>query len=124
MTCSAACPLRRAPAAGLSFLREIWATLGGDAAALRRVELEGSGDLPAAFAVSDLAAATIASAGLAVSELVAVSNGSARVRSGRPAARVLLVRDLSAAARVEHAPGVGSACRRLCHCGRLDQAAH
>ena len=41
----------------------------------------GSGDLPAAFAVSDLAAATIASAGLAVSELVAVSNGLASVQS-------------------------------------------
>ena len=65
----------------LTFLQEIWATLGGDGAALPRVELEGSGDLPAAFAVSDLAAATIASAGLAVSELVAVSNGSASVQS-------------------------------------------
>jgi hypothetical protein len=65
----------------LTFLQEIWATLGGDGAALPRVELEGSGDLPAAFAVSDLAAATIASAGLAISELVAVSNGSASVQS-------------------------------------------
>ena len=107
----------------LSFLQEIWATLGGDGAALPRVELEGSGDLPAAFAVSDLAAATIAAAGLAVSDLLAVSNGSAS-RSGRPASRVLLVRDVPAAARVEHAPGVGSLCRRLCDCGWLDQAAH
>jgi hypothetical protein len=67
----------------LSFLQQIWATLAGDAAALWRVELEGSGDLPAAFAVSDLAAATIAGAGLAVSDLLAVSNGSACVQVDR-----------------------------------------
>ena len=67
------------PAAGL--LRQIWATLGGEPAALERVEIEGNGDLPAAFAVSDLAAATIAAAGLAISELVADSNGSASVQS-------------------------------------------
>jgi hypothetical protein len=74
MTCSVACP---------PLLQEIWATLDGDGAALSRVELDGSGDLPAAFAVSDLSAAAIASAGLAVSELVTVSNGSASVQSVR-----------------------------------------
>ena len=41
------------------------------------------GELPAAFAVSDLAAATIAAAGLAVSDLVAVSNGSPCVQVDR-----------------------------------------
>jgi hypothetical protein len=67
----------------LSFLREIWNTLGGSSAALRRVEIDGGGELPAAFAVSDLAAATIAAAGLAVSDLVAVSNGSPCVQVDR-----------------------------------------
>ena len=61
------------PTAGL--LRQIWAAVGGEPAALERVEIDGDGALPAAFPVSDLAAAAIAAAGLAISELVANASG-------------------------------------------------
>jgi hypothetical protein len=57
------------PAAAL--LRQIWAAVGSEPAALERVKIDGNGALPAAFPVSDLAAAAIAAAGLAISELAA-----------------------------------------------------
>ncbi len=49
-------------------LSEIWNALGGPPRAIERVEMVGTGNLPSVFAVSDFAAATVASAGLAVSE--------------------------------------------------------
>jgi hypothetical protein len=59
-----------------AFLRALWTGLGGDPAALSGVTIDGDGDLPSAFAVSDLAAASVAAAGLAVAELAA-AQGSA-----------------------------------------------
>ncbi len=61
------------------FPRDIWTSLGGDAEWLSSVAFSEDGDLPAAFAVSDLAAASVAAAGLAVAELMACRGG------GRPA---------------------------------------
>jgi crotonobetainyl-CoA:carnitine CoA-transferase CaiB-like acyl-CoA transferase len=61
------------------FLRNIWMSLGGDAGWLSSVAFSVDGDLPAAFAVSDLAAASSAAAGLAVAELISARGG------GRPA---------------------------------------
>jgi len=58
-----------------AFLREIWTALDGDTRLLPAVTFAGSGDLPSAFAVSDLAAACIAAAGLAVAELIAARGG-------------------------------------------------
>jgi crotonobetainyl-CoA:carnitine CoA-transferase CaiB-like acyl-CoA transferase len=54
-----------------AMLGEIWSAAGGDAAALDRVAMTGAGGLPSVFAVSDLASASVAAAGLAISELVA-----------------------------------------------------
>ncbi len=58
-----------------TFLRAIWAGLGGDEAIRPVVRLGGTGDLPSAFAVSDLAVASVAAAGLAAAELVSVRFG-------------------------------------------------
>jgi crotonobetainyl-CoA:carnitine CoA-transferase CaiB-like acyl-CoA transferase len=55
---------------------EIWHALGGDAAALAHLRMDGDGALPSCFAVTDLAAASIGTACLAVAEL-------AQRRSGR-----------------------------------------
>jgi len=57
------------------FLTGIWTSLGGDIGLLAGVATTGSGDLPSAFAVSDLAADCIGAAGLAVAELIAVRGG-------------------------------------------------
>lgn len=54
-----------------AFLHAIWRGLGGDDRSLAASRVTGRGDLPSAFAVSDLAAGSVAAAGLAVSELVA-----------------------------------------------------
>jgi hypothetical protein len=59
-----------APSPAGAFLTDIWTALGGDAALLSRVLSTGEGDLPSAFAVSDLAVASIGAAGLAVAELM------------------------------------------------------
>lgn len=59
-------------------LRTIWSSLGGGEEALTQVQMSGAGDLPSAFAVSDLAVASVAAAGLAAAELFAVRFG------GRP----------------------------------------
>lgn len=53
------------------FAATIWDTLGGDAAALGGLDFRGAGALPAVFAVTDLAAASIGVAGLALAEFVA-----------------------------------------------------
>ena len=62
-----------------AMLGEIWGAAGGDAAALDRVAMTGAGGLPSVFAVSDLASASVAAAGLAISELVA-ADGAAKPR--------------------------------------------
>jgi hypothetical protein len=46
----------------------IWAALGGNPGAAAPLEVRGDGALPSAFAVTDLAAASIAAAGLAIAE--------------------------------------------------------
>ncbi|VUD69667.1 CoA transferase [Methylobacterium symbioticum] len=53
-------------------LRIIWAALGAPAAALERAAFTGEGALPALFAVTDLAAGSVAAAGLALAELAAL----------------------------------------------------
>jgi crotonobetainyl-CoA:carnitine CoA-transferase CaiB-like acyl-CoA transferase len=70
--------------AAWSFLSQIWDSLGGEEKALERVRFEGHGALRSPFAVTDLAAASFASAGLALSDLVAtVDGGGPRVRVDR-----------------------------------------
>ena len=54
----------------------IWSALGGAPGWLEMAAVQGVGDLPAVFAVSDLAAASVGAAALAVAELVAVRHGS------------------------------------------------
>jgi hypothetical protein len=63
------------PATGAlsGFLREIWLAVGGEPAALPAVEITGEGDLPSAFAVTDMATAAAGAAALAVAELVGTS---------------------------------------------------
>lgn len=51
-----------------SLTETAWTALGGDARNVEFVRFEGEGDLPAAFAVTDLASAAIATATLAVAE--------------------------------------------------------
>lgn len=51
-----------------TILREFWAALDGDPGLVSRAREQGGGALPSAFATTDLAAASIAAAGLAVSE--------------------------------------------------------
>lgn len=53
-----------------NYLRTAWAALGGDPAAIDRVRFTGEGALASRFAVTDFAAAAIAAAGLAASELI------------------------------------------------------
>ncbi len=53
----------------------IWDALGGAPASATVVRTNGVGDLPSAFAVSDLAAASVGAACLAVAELVAERHG-------------------------------------------------
>jgi len=59
----------------MAWLQEIWSALGGDARGLGAVGIAGEGGLQSAFAVSDLAAAAIAVAGLAAAELMSVRSG-------------------------------------------------
>jgi crotonobetainyl-CoA:carnitine CoA-transferase CaiB-like acyl-CoA transferase len=58
-------------ASAARFLAVAWRALGGDEAWLERVDFVGDGDLPSAFAVSDLAAASVGAAALAVAERAA-----------------------------------------------------
>jgi crotonobetainyl-CoA:carnitine CoA-transferase CaiB-like acyl-CoA transferase len=53
----------------------IWVGCGGDLADAAGLQVTGAGDLPSVFAVSDLAAAAVGAAGLAVAELVAARHG-------------------------------------------------
>ncbi|MES2185095.1 MAG: CoA transferase [Pseudomonadota bacterium] len=63
-----------------TLLQPLWAALGGDAAAAAAVRFTGPGALPSAFHTTDLAAASMAAAGLAVAEL------RAQAGTGGPAA--------------------------------------
>lgn len=56
-------------------LHDIWMQAGGDPAAIAQVETAGEGDLPSVFAVTDLATASVAAAGLALSELLSAAHG-------------------------------------------------
>jgi len=58
-----------------AFLREIWQALGGDETFLNNIQISGSGDLPSIFAVSDLAAASVGAAALAIVEFLERSTG-------------------------------------------------
>ena len=58
------------------FLHSIWAGLGGTPGMASRVQFTSRGVLPSIFAVEDLAAAAIGSAGLAISELLNLSGHS------------------------------------------------
>src|SRR5262249_27587497 len=53
------------------FAHAIWSGVGGDPALLDPLAYHGTGELASIFAVSDLAAASIGVAGLAIAELVA-----------------------------------------------------
>ncbi len=65
-------------------IASIWAACGGAPASLAGLQVTGAGDLPSVFAVSDLAAATVGVAGLAVAELLAARHGAApRVAADR-----------------------------------------
>jgi crotonobetainyl-CoA:carnitine CoA-transferase CaiB-like acyl-CoA transferase len=74
-----------APSDDLPFLNTMWEALDGAPAALARLRLSGAGDLPSAFATTELAAAAVAVAGLAVAEYI-----------GDAAASVIVDRRLSA----------------------------
>jgi hypothetical protein len=56
-----------------TFLDAIWLAIGGEPDALARVAFAGEGDLPSVFAVSDLAAASIGAAGLALAAFAGLS---------------------------------------------------
>jgi len=60
------------------FLREIWQAVGGDADFLQHLEFSdaGQGQLRSIFAVTDLAAASIGAAGLAIAEMVQQRTGN------------------------------------------------
>jgi crotonobetainyl-CoA:carnitine CoA-transferase CaiB-like acyl-CoA transferase len=60
--------------------QQIWAAVGGNAERADAIEIVGDGDLPSAFAVTDLAAASIGSAGAAIAELLTLRHGD----SARP----------------------------------------
>ncbi|MBX6319165.1 CoA transferase [Pigmentiphaga sp.] len=64
-----------ATSACLDYLRAIWNALGGQPSLPDNVAFHGTGSLPSVFPVTDLAAASIAAAGLAVAELLALRHG-------------------------------------------------
>ena len=58
-------------------LAAIWAAYAGDPAAMAGLQTTGTGDLPSVFPVTDLAAASVGAAGLAVAGLIAARHGTA-----------------------------------------------
>lgn len=70
-----------------ALLKEVWTALNGAPEAMKRVRIAGAGSLPSVFAVSSLAAAAFATAGLAASEFIA--------DLGRPAPGLLVDRRLA-----------------------------
>ena len=102
-----------APPPASRFLAAAWRALGGDEAWLDRVEIAGQGDLPSAFAVTDLAAASIGAAALAIGERVASAKSRPpKIVVDRRLAS-LLVRLFAQAAGLEFAAGLGPDRRRL-----------
>ncbi|OVZ54771.1 acyl-CoA transferase [Pigmentiphaga sp. NML080357] len=61
--------------AGDGYLRAIWNALGGQSSLPDGVVFRGAGSLPSVFPVTDLAAAAIGAAGLAVAEVLALRHG-------------------------------------------------
>lgn len=59
-------------------LASIWTSLGGGVDALGAFRETGDGSLPSCFAVSDLAAASVGAAGLAIAELIELRDGRRR----------------------------------------------
>ncbi len=59
----------------LALACEAWAALDGPAAALAHLSVAGRGDLPSVFPVTDLAAASVGVAGLAVAQFIALAAG-------------------------------------------------
>jgi hypothetical protein len=55
--------------------RKIWCAIGGDESDLESVSFCGTGELPSTFLVTDLASASVATAGLSILELVGRCNG-------------------------------------------------
>lgn len=72
-----------------SFTAELWVMLGGDPARVDRLEVVGKESLISPYPVTDLAAATVATVGLAAAELVEAG--------GAPAAPVTINRVLTSA---------------------------
>ncbi|MGN6580217.1 MAG: CoA transferase [Bordetella sp.] len=70
-----------------TLLHTIWTSLGGRADQTQRVEITAQGALPSAFPVTDLAASSMAAAGLAVDEL--------RQAAGHDASRLAVDRRLA-----------------------------
>ena len=60
----------------LSLAGEAWSALKGPASALGHLSVAGRGDLPSVFPVTDLAAASVGVAGLAVAEFLAQAGGA------------------------------------------------
>jgi crotonobetainyl-CoA:carnitine CoA-transferase CaiB-like acyl-CoA transferase len=58
------------------YVQEIWRAVNGAPENLAQLSFTGEGELPSVFPVTDLAAATIGAAGLAVAELVALASGA------------------------------------------------
>ncbi|MEA2737096.1 MAG: hypothetical protein QOH05_403 [Acetobacteraceae bacterium] len=59
----------------MELLNTLWTALGGQPDDVRDAAIMGEGDLPSVFAVTDLAAASIGAASLAVAELIAARHG-------------------------------------------------
>ena len=66
------------------FVREIWTQAGGDPALIPALAQTGSGALPSAFAVTDLAIAAIGCAGLAIAELAGLIRNQGQDASPTP----------------------------------------
>jgi crotonobetainyl-CoA:carnitine CoA-transferase CaiB-like acyl-CoA transferase len=56
--------------------RSVWSAIGGDEQTIGSVSFTGTGGLPSAYAVTDFAASAIATASLAIVELIRTSNGT------------------------------------------------
>lgn len=61
-----------------AMLSEIWQAVGGDVEFLKHLQFSGTGQLRSVFAVTDLAAAAVGAAGLAIAELIAARTGEIR----------------------------------------------
>ncbi|MCY0095678.1 CoA transferase [Hoeflea ulvae] len=59
-----------------SMMTALWAALDGEPGLIENVQVKGEGALPSVFAVSDFAAAAIATAGLALAEWTGARSGS------------------------------------------------